>query len=275
MFITLVLTALFGGLFTAFKPGYGARFISAMSSGLILALAGSCIAILSPEKKQSSIYDIANLVVTIYACVVVLTMTIEINARSRQEYEQSPKPYPVTALAGGGQAEAAVVDDGYRLVDPEATTITITTIDSGALELFRSTCERALAYGYTRFCIELNTSGGYTSDAYAMADIIRELSKTVDVYIRVIGHCMSAGNIILVSVPIGKRISSANTQFMLHAAYGLDKHTVKESNVKLAKLLASGTLLREASLTHLFNSKQDCYLTAEEALARGLVGAIR
>ncbi len=279
MYITLIITAIFGGLFTAFRPRYGPRFVSVIFCGVFFVLIGSFAALLGPEEQRSSIDRITDKALSFYVCVAVLILTIEMITNARQESHtersQSPEPYPVTALACGGNVGTAVVDDSYRLVDPDVATITVTTINEEASRDFRRACERALARNDTKLCIELNTCGGFESDAYAMADIIRELDKTMDIYIRVLGHCMSAGNIILMSVPREKRVCSANSQFMLHTASSLDMYMVKEANIKRAKLLANGTFLSEARLAHLFNSKQNCYLTAEEALERGIIGAIR
>jgi hypothetical protein len=283
MFATLLLTALFGALFTAFRPRYGARFISAMFGGLFLGLIGSTAATLSPVEARASISRLTMNVVTIYCGAAVLIMMTELwtqawrarHPETPEDQEFEPDHYPVTALASGKQAYVAVVDDGYRLIDPDAVTITVRPINCDTLLDFRKDCERAVTYGHTKVCIELNTGGGFAVEAYAMVDIICELRQTADVYVRVLGDCMSAGNIILMSVPREKRIAGRNSRFMLHTASGTDKQSVMETNAKMAKLLADGTFLDETSLIQLFDSKQDCYLTADEALARGLVGAVR
>ena len=98
------------------------------------------------------------------------------------------------------------------------------------------------------------------------------------------GKCMSAGIIILLSVPLEQRIATSSTTFMIHQAssIAIGKTADMEDDVKEAKrlneimfnIIKNNTAITQEDLDKNYDRKADWMLTAKEALKLKLISKI-
>ena len=126
--------------------------------------------------------------------------------------------------------------------------------------------------------------GGYVYEMLSIFDEIQELRKVYTVNIYCVGKVMSAGTIIMLSVPLEHRFAYPNTTFMYHSlsggAFGRIKDIEEsvEEHKRVHELIwgiyKKETSIPEEKLNEIYTHKQDWYLTAEDALGYNIIGQI-
>ncbi|MBO6271758.1 ATP-dependent Clp protease proteolytic subunit [bacterium] len=132
--------------------------------------------------------------------------------------------------------------------------------------------------------IYLETFGGVIYSALNMYDSIKILNEHAKTNIIAKGKCMSAGIIILLSVPLEQRIATSSTTFMIHQAssIAIGKTADMEDDVKEAKrlneimfnIIKNNTAITQEDLDKNYDRKADWMLTAKEALKLKLISKI-
>lgn len=123
----------------------------------------------------------------------------------------------------------------------------------------------------------LSTYGGACYDGMALHDVIESSKTPVEVICT--GKIMSMGVIVALGASIRK--AYRNTTFMIHQVSGLSFGTLREMedtvaeasriNEILFNIIKSKTKVTEEQLNEVLQKKKDWFLTAEEALALGIL----
>jgi ATP-dependent Clp protease, protease subunit len=118
--------------------------------------------------------------------------------------------------------------------------------------------------------IELDSMGGFVSDAFAFYDQVRTkgLKVSVDGY----GMVASAATVILAAAGRKRSRLSPNAEYLVHNASGGDAEGLKRANKKMAAIYAELTGKDEKAILDLM--KQDKAMGAEEARKWGFVGSV-
>lgn len=132
--------------------------------------------------------------------------------------------------------------------------------------------------------IYLETFGGVMYSALNMYDSIKILNEHAKTNIIAKGKCMSAGILILLSVPLEQRIATSSTTFMIHqvSSIAIGKTADMEDDVKEAKrlneisfnIIKNNTAITQEDLDKNYDRKVDWMLTAKEALKLKLISRI-
>jgi ATP-dependent protease ClpP protease subunit len=141
--------------------------------------------------------------------------------------------------------------------------------------------------------VVVSTNGGFWAYARTMYEEIRMLNHVALVNIVVIGHCQSAGNLLLMAVPPEQRFASRQAKFMLHSSYdeitavpslhleareAVTRERVAHLQAErvhlswMMRVLAAGTGLSVAEISQL--TVDVTWWTAKQAVQNGLVGAL-
>ncbi|MBQ6311190.1 MAG: ATP-dependent Clp protease proteolytic subunit [Bacteroidales bacterium] len=123
----------------------------------------------------------------------------------------------------------------------------------------------------------LSTYGGACYDGMALHDVIESSKTPVEVICT--GKIMSMGVIVALGASVRK--AYRNTTFMIHQVSGLSLGTLREMedtvaeasriNEILFNIIKSKTKVTEEQLNEVIQKKKDWFLTAEEALALGIL----
>lgn len=123
----------------------------------------------------------------------------------------------------------------------------------------------------------LSTYGGACYDGMALHDVIESSKTPVEVICT--GKIMSMGVIVALGASVRK--AYRNTTFMIHQVSGLSLGTLREMedtvaeasriNEILFNIIKSQTKVTEEQLNEVIQKKKDWFLTAEEALALGIL----
>ena len=123
--------------------------------------------------------------------------------------------------------------------------------------------------------IYLSTYGGSVYDMFSIYDTIKNLTSEYIVNIYCIGKVMSAGTIIMLSVPLENRFAFQNTTFMYHTlstgVEGKIKDIEEDTNEskRLHKLMwniyKNNTKIPQNMLDNIYKCKKDFYITSEQA----------
>jgi len=126
----------------------------------------------------------------------------------------------------------------------------------------------------------LSTCGGSCYDGLSLYDVIETSQTPVEVICT--GKIMSMGVIVALGAKVRK--AHKNTTFMIHQVNGLSFGTLRDMqdtvaeatriNEMLFRIIQSKTLITEAQLHDVLESKKDWYLTAKEALDLGILTEI-
>lgn len=118
--------------------------------------------------------------------------------------------------------------------------------------------------------IELDSMGGFVSDAFAFYDQVRVkgLKVSVDGY----GMVASAATVIMAAAGRKRSRLSPNAEYLVHNASGGDAEAIKRANKKMAAIYAELTGKDEKSILDLM--KQDKSMSADEARKWGFVGSV-
>ena len=128
--------------------------------------------------------------------------------------------------------------------------------------------------------VYINSPGGSISAGMAMYDAMRTCG--CDVATTCIGHAASMGAFLLCAGTKGKRTCLANSEVMIHSASSSNGGTVHDMDVSMKHLLKTnekligmiaefcGQPIEKVSK----DCERDCWLSAEESLAYGLVDKV-
>ncbi|MBO3761073.1 ATP-dependent Clp protease proteolytic subunit [Ciceribacter sp. L1K22] len=122
--------------------------------------------------------------------------------------------------------------------------------------------------------------GGHVEAGDAIHDMIRFIKPKV--WIIATGWAASAGSLIFVSVPKERRLALPNTRFLMHQPSGgtrgmasdieIQAREIIKMNQRLIKIYAKATGQSEEKIAK--DIDRDYWLSAEDAVAYGLVGKI-
>ncbi len=118
--------------------------------------------------------------------------------------------------------------------------------------------------------IEMDSMGGFVSDAFAFYDQVRTkgLKVSVDGY----GMVASAATVIMAAAGRKRSRLSPNAEYLVHNASGGDAEGLKRANKKMAAIYAELTGKDEKAIMDLM--KQDKPMGADEARKWGFVGSV-
>lgn len=119
----------------------------------------------------------------------------------------------------------------------------------------------------------LRTEGGWVDDAFAIIDTMHGIRAPVNTHS--VGGTHSAGSMILVA-GTGHRTAHRNSSIMIHAGLSEDESSQSQGrvdNLRLRRLWRERAKLPEDWVTQV--DEDFYYLDAEEALAKGLIDAIK
>lgn len=118
--------------------------------------------------------------------------------------------------------------------------------------------------------IELDSVGGYASDAFTFFDQVR--SKGLKVHVDGYGNVASAATIIMAAAGRKRSRLGPNAEYLVHNASGGDADTLTRANKKMAAIYAELTGKSEGEMLALM--KEDKPMSAQEAKKRGFVGEV-
>ena len=132
--------------------------------------------------------------------------------------------------------------------------------------------------------IYVNTYGGSADEMFAIYDVMNWCKEYCDIQTIGLGKVMSAGTLILAAGTKGKRYLSSHCRVMIHSVNGGqvgDLHNLKNEMEQIAGLqdsyiqaMSAETNMTKRQIQTLINRKVNVYLTAEEAIEKGLADEI-
>jgi ATP-dependent Clp protease protease subunit len=130
----------------------------------------------------------------------------------------------------------------------------------------------------------VSTYGGSADEMFGIYDVVNYCKKFCDIETIGLGKVMSAGTLMLASGTKGKRKLGRHCRVMIHAVNGGqvgDIHNLQnelEQTVSLQdsyiQALSHETNMTKKQIQTLINRKVNVYLTAEEAIEKGLADEI-
>ena len=134
------------------------------------------------------------------------------------------------------------------------------------------------------FEFAISTWGGSAHDMFAIYDTMRMIREDCEIETIGLGKVMSAGVLLLAAGTKGKRRIGANTRIMLHSVIAGSHGALHnlENDLKEARwiqdqhigALADETTMTKRQLARLMNRKVNVYLTAEQAVEKGIADII-
>lgn len=128
--------------------------------------------------------------------------------------------------------------------------------------------------------VYVSSPGGHVESGDAIHDMIKFIKPKV--WIIATGWAASAGSLIFVSVPKEQRLCLPNTRFLMHQPSGgtrgmasdieIQAREIIKMNQRLIKIYSKATGQTEEKIAK--DIDRDYWLSAEEAVAYGLVGKI-
>jgi ATP-dependent Clp protease, protease subunit len=126
----------------------------------------------------------------------------------------------------------------------------------------------------------INTPGGSVNDTLAIYDTMRHIGADVSTYC--IGRAQSGGAVVLAAGTKGKRFSLPHAKIMLHQPWGGITGQAADIKIQAEEILKSKQVLINILAKHTGQpfekikneTERDHYMTAEEALAYGLIDEV-
>jgi len=118
--------------------------------------------------------------------------------------------------------------------------------------------------------LELDSVGGYISDAFTFYDQVR--AKGLRVHVDGYGTVASAATIMMAAAGKKRSRLSPNSEYLIHNASGGDASTLDRTNKKMAAIYAELTGKTAAEILTLM--KQDKPMSAQDAKRMGFVGSV-
>ncbi len=196
--------------------------------------------------------------------------------------EEAPQQMSLMDLLGGGPGGAKSPEARSIMFVGEVTEERAADLISALLVLAQTkeeTAERA-----EPIKLYVSTYGGSADEMFGIYDVINLCKKFCDIETIGLGKVMSAGTLMLASGTKGKRKIGKHCRVMIHAVNGGqvgDIHNLQnelEQTVGLQdsyiQAMSHETSMTKRQIQTLINRKVNVYLTAEEAIEKGLADEI-
>jgi ATP-dependent Clp protease protease subunit len=132
----------------------------------------------------------------------------------------------------------------------------------------------------TEISLYVNSPGGSVDDTMAVYDTMQFVSSPVATYC--IGRAQSGGAVILAAGTKGKRFALPHAKIMLHQPWGGVYGQAADIKIQAEEILKAKQMLNEVLAKHsgqpvekiIAETERDRYMTADEALAYGLIDEV-
>jgi ATP-dependent Clp protease, protease subunit len=132
----------------------------------------------------------------------------------------------------------------------------------------------------TEISLYVNSPGGSVDDTMAVYDTMQFVSSPIATYC--IGRAQSGGAVILAAGTKGKRFALPHAKIMLHQPWGGVYGQAADIKIQAEEILKAKQMLNEVLAKHsgqpvekiIAETERDRYMTAEEALAYGLIDEV-
>ena len=198
-----------------------------------------------------------------------------------QEEEAPPQQMSLMDLLGGGQGADTPEARSIMFVG-EVTEERAADLVSALLVLSQTKAPEAEKAEPIKLYV--STYGGSADEMFGIYDVVNYCKKFCDIETIGLGKVMSAGTLMLASGTKGKRKLGKHCRVMIHAVNGGqvgDIHNLQnelEQTVSLQdsyiQALSHETNMTKRQIQTLINRKVNVYLTAEEAIEKGLADEI-
>ena len=198
-----------------------------------------------------------------------------------QEEEAPPQQVSLMDLLGGGQGADTPEARSIMFVG-EVTEERAADLVSALLVLSQTKAPDAEKAEPIKLYV--STYGGSADEMFGIYDVVNYCKKFCDIETIGLGKVMSAGTLMLASGTKGKRKLGKHCRVMIHAVNGGqvgDIHNLQnelEQTVSLQdsyiQALSHETNMTKRQIQTLINRKVNVYLTAEEAIEKGLADEI-
>lgn len=126
----------------------------------------------------------------------------------------------------------------------------------------------------------INSPGGSVTAGLAIYDTMQILSCGVKTYC--LGQCASMGAVLLAAGTAGKRYALPNSRIMIHQPWGGAQGTAADISIQAQEILRLRSMLNGILARHTGqtlkkierDTERDCFMSAEEAVAYGLVDQV-
>ncbi len=126
----------------------------------------------------------------------------------------------------------------------------------------------------------INSPGGSVTAGLAIYDTMQILSCDVKTYC--LGQCASMGAVLLAAGTAGKRYALPNSRIMIHQPWGGAQGTAADISIQAQEILRLRSMLNGILSRHTGqtlkkierDTERDCFMSAEEAVAYGLVDQV-
>lgn len=126
----------------------------------------------------------------------------------------------------------------------------------------------------------INSPGGSVTAGLAIYDTMQILSCGVKTYC--LGQCASMGAVLLAAGTAGKRYALPNSRIMIHQPWGGAQGTAADISIQAQEILRLRSMLNGILVRHTGqtlkkierDTERDCFMSAEEAVAYGLVDQV-
>ncbi len=126
----------------------------------------------------------------------------------------------------------------------------------------------------------INSPGGSVTAGLAIYDTMQILSCDVKTYC--LGQCASMGAVLLAAGTAGKRYALPNSRIMIHQPWGGAQGTAADISIQAQEILRLRSMLNGILSSHTGqtlkkierDTERDCFMSAEEAVAYGLVDQV-
>lgn len=206
----------------------------------------------------------------------------ESEIQEEQEVEEEPQQLSLMDLLGGGPGGAKSPEARSIMFVGEVTEERAADLISALLVLAQTKepdAERA-----EPIKLYVSTYGGSADEMFGIYDVVNFCKKFCDIETIGLGKVMSAGTLMLACGTKGKRKIGRHCRVMIHAVNGGqvgDIHNLQnelEQTVGLQdsyiQALSNETKMTKRQIQTLINRKVNVYLTAEEAIEKGLADEI-
>jgi ATP-dependent Clp protease protease subunit len=132
----------------------------------------------------------------------------------------------------------------------------------------------------TEISLYVNSPGGSVDDTMAVYDTMQFVSSPIATYC--IGRAQSGGAVILAAGAKGKRFALPHAKIMLHQPWGGVFGQAADIKIQAEEILKAKQMLNEVLAKHsgqpveriIAETERDRYMTANEALAYGLIDEV-
>lgn len=210
--------------------------------------------------------------------------SVEEVSSEEQDEEDSEEPQQMTLmdLLGGGPGGAKSPEARSIMFVGEVTEDRAADLISALLVLAQTKEEDAERAEPIKLYV--STYGGSADEMFGIYDVINFCKKFCDIETIGLGKVMSAGTLMMASGTKGKRKIGKHCRVMIHAVNGGqvgDIHNLQnelEQTVSLQdsyiQAMSHETNMTKRQIQTLINRKVNVYLTAEEAIEKGLADEI-